>query len=346
MVSLNDTVHLVGSIPLASTEDVFRIVCNTIGDLLKRLPDGETGQRTNWIFFQRQMLASHPAMERDESIPKFEFKQWDGKIIREVPLLRIRDDVNLKELIFPIGYSEHAVASFKVFERLQSSGKIPSNIKFQVSLPTPFATGYNYISPNGRETFLEIYEKSMAIDVQKIVDLIPHDKLAIQWDVCQEILIFHNYFPNRPRNYKQEIFDQLTRIGDLIPAGVELGYHMCYGSPGDDHVVKPTDFRVSVEFANGILKNSHRTVEFIHLPSTYGQPDDEFYLPLKDLEIPKSCDLYLGLLFFDDAEGNATRIAAARNVLPNFGVSTVCGWGRADPERVTSLLDSHKLALD
>ena len=345
MGNINNSIHLIGSIPLDSCEQVFCTVCEAFGEYIKRLPDGETGQRTNWIFFQRQMLTNHPVMEHDESVPKFAFKQWDGKIIREVPLLKIKDGTNIDNLVFPIGYSEHAIASFKVFEQLQAEGQIPASVKFQVSLPTPFATGYNYISPNGRTEFLEVYEKSIEIDVKKIVDSIPHKKLAIQWDVCQEILIFHNYFPNRSENYKYEILEQLRRIGDFIPTEVELGYHMCYGSPGDDHVVKPKDFSVSVEIANGIIENSTRSIEFLHLPGTYGQPEEIFYLPLKDLKIPENCELYLGLLFFDDTKGNDARIAAARNVLPDFGISTVCGWGRANPERVQSLLDSHKLAV-
>ena len=99
MTAINELVHLVGSIPLNSAEEVFCTVCNKIGDNVKRLPDGETGQRTNWIFFQRQMLANHPAMEHDESIPKFKFKQWDGKIIRKVALLKIKDDIDINNLI-------------------------------------------------------------------------------------------------------------------------------------------------------------------------------------------------------------------------------------------------------
>ena len=346
MSKINNYAHLVGSIPLDSSVEVFCSVCSSIGSHIKRLPDGETGERSKWIFYQRQMLTNHPAMEPDNSIPKFQFKQWDGKVIREVRLLRLKDDADTENLIFPIGYSEHAIESYKDFSRLQSAGQIPTDVKFQVSLPTPFATGYNYVSPKGRQKFLEIYEKSFAVDVAKIMAAIPHDKLAVQWDVCQEVLIFENYFPDRSENYKQEIYDQLARIGDLIPADVELGYHICYGSPGDDHVVKPKDFALSVELSHGIFDNVNRSIEFIHMPGTYGEPGDDFYAPLGDLNLPAGCELYLGLLFFNDQEGDAARIAAARKVIPNFGISTVCGWGRANPERVPSLLDSHKVTFN
>jgi hypothetical protein len=31
----------------------------------------------------------------------------------------------------------------------------------------------------------------------------------------------------------------LATIGDAVPPGVELGYHLCYGSPADEHLVQP-----------------------------------------------------------------------------------------------------------
>jgi len=36
-------VHLVGSIPLASAEEVFRTGSSILGERLRRIPDGETG---------------------------------------------------------------------------------------------------------------------------------------------------------------------------------------------------------------------------------------------------------------------------------------------------------------
>ncbi|MDA0240677.1 MAG: hypothetical protein O3A84_11725, partial [Proteobacteria bacterium] len=211
MTEHRNTTHLVGSIPLNSSAEVFETVCREIGGVIKRPPDGETGARTKWISFQRQMLVDHEAMEPDTSIPKFAFTQWDGKVIREVELLKLKDGVDTDSLIFPIGYAEHAIASYADFQRLQSSGVIPADVLFQVSLPTAFATGYNYVSPNGREKFLEVFERSIGVDVGKILDAIPHDRLSIQWDVCQEVLIFENYFPNRSATYKRDVYDQLAR---------------------------------------------------------------------------------------------------------------------------------------
>ena len=54
---------MVGSIPLRSTEDVFRTVAGALGDRLRRIPDGETGPRSDWIVWQYPVLNARPQFE-------------------------------------------------------------------------------------------------------------------------------------------------------------------------------------------------------------------------------------------------------------------------------------------
>ena len=70
---------------------------------------------------------------------------------------------------------------------------------------------------------------------------IPASRLAIPWDVCQEVLVYENFFPDRPADYKAQIAAELTELGTAVPPAVEMGYHLCYGSPADEHLVMPRD---------------------------------------------------------------------------------------------------------
>ncbi len=88
------TAHLVGSIPLPDAETVFRTVSQALGSSLKRVPDGETGDRSRWIWFQRAMLESHPDIELDTDTPPFEVVQWDGKIVRVTQWIKFKDDAD------------------------------------------------------------------------------------------------------------------------------------------------------------------------------------------------------------------------------------------------------------
>ncbi len=55
-------VHLVG-VPLNSAEEVFRAVAGELGARVRRIPDGETGDRAGWVGFQIPMLAAHESFE-------------------------------------------------------------------------------------------------------------------------------------------------------------------------------------------------------------------------------------------------------------------------------------------
>ena len=221
---------------------------------------------------------------------------------------------------------------------------IPAGVRFQVCLPTPMASGYMYVSPTCIEDYLLTYEKSLLTALRSIVDTIPHQDLSIQWDICQEVLIFEDYFPYRPDNYKPQIFDHMSRLGAQVPPDVELGYHLCYGTPTDEHLVMPKDTAILVEVANGLVSQLQRQLDFLHMPVPRDRVDDAYYAPLAGLQLPAQTELYLGLIHHQDHNGDKQRIAAAQKVVPSFGIASECGWGRTDPERVPSLIESHRLA--
>ena len=194
--------HLIGSVPLADAETVFRTVAAELGSCLRRIPDGETGDRIRWIFFQRTMLLNHPAMEIDPTVPPFALYQWDGKLLRELPWLRFREDVDPGTVTFETGYAQAARESYQVFQQLQQDGDISPGIRFQVCLPTPMASAYMYVSPKSRDAYIPVYEAALMRALQDILTAIPADQLAIQWDVCQEVLIYEDFFDERPTDYQ------------------------------------------------------------------------------------------------------------------------------------------------
>ena len=338
--------HLVGSVPLADSETVFRTVCADLGQHMRRIPDGETGERIRWIWFQRDMLWNHPDMEEDPDAGLYAVYQWDGKLLRETPYVRIKLSVDPDTLRFPTGYAEAAAASYAVYARLRREGVISPGTRFQVSLPTPMSTGYMYVSQASRDAYLPAYERSLTEALEGILSAIPHDRLSIQWDVCQEVLLFEDYFPHRPADYKEQVFSLLSRLGGRVPETVDLGYHLCYGSPADEHLVMPKDMGILVEISNGVSGSLNRRLDFMHMPVPKDRRDSDYFQPLRGLNLPDSAELILGLIHFDDTEGDAARIAAAREFLPMFGVASECGWGRTDPARVPGLLTSHRRAVE
>ena len=217
-------------------------------------------------------------------------------------------------MLFETGYDKAAAASYEVFKRLRDSGAIAKGTRFQVSLPTPHSSGYLYVSGPARQTYFDVYERSLKAALANIVKAIPAPDLAIQWDVCQEVLAFENYFKDRPADYKKQTFDMLGRLGDAVPAGVELGYHLCYGSPADEHLVQPKDAAILVEMLEGIAGATKRRIDFFHIPVPKDRTDEAFYAPLKDWKRPAGTELYLGLLHHADEAGDrGARTPSPRN---------------------------------
>ena len=339
-------IHFVGSIPLPDAETVFRTLSATAGRHLKRLPDGETGIRKGWIKFLQDVLASNPAIEAAPDVPPFRFVQWDGKLIREIPRLRLKPDAQPDPRAFETGYAEMAIESWDIFDRLQKAGTIPPGVKFQISLPTPIAPTYNNMVPSDRARLLPALTQHFIGEVAKIAAALPNDRIAVQWDVCQEVLAWEGYYENGPVDVRAETMDVLTRIGDAVPAAIDLGYHLCYGSPADEHLVQPKDTGIMVEIASAITAGVRRPIQFFHLPVPKPRTDDAYFAPLETLKLSPRTELYLGLVHHDDDQGNAARLAAARRHVRVDGIATECGMARGDPTRLPALLAAHVMASD
>jgi hypothetical protein len=327
-------VHLVGSVPLESSEAVFRATAAAVGPWLARLPDGETGARTNWIEWQIPMLGGDPALE---VVPP------DPDHYRPLPRVALRDGSVADDIALTgCGYADAAEASFVEFRRLRDEGVIAADTRFQVCLPTPLATVALFVTPEDQAAVEAVYERLLLADLDRVLAAIPHDDLAIQWDTAVEFGVLEGLFPVWFEPAEGGIVDRLVRIGNRVPADVELGFHLCYGDAGHQHFTQPTDTAVLVRVANALVDGLERPLNWLHLPVPRERDDEAYYAPLADLRLADETELYLGLVHRTDGmEGTQRRIAVASKVVPAFGISTECGLGRRPPETVPELLDLH-----
>jgi hypothetical protein len=333
-------IHMVGSIPLEDAETVFRTLGGRLAGHMTRIPDGETGRRRRWISFINDQLKDHPDLEPDPTQKPFDFAQADGKVVYTVNRLRFRDGVDPKTVTFSTGYADDAIRNFATFDALQKEGAIPAGVKYQICMATPLAIAYNFMSPAVYGPFVDTYLAHLAAEVAKITAAIPHDRISYQWDVCQEVLMWEGYY-EQPAGYREQVLDVLARIGALVPADVDLGYHLCYGSPGDAHMVYPKDSANLVEIANGLFARIKRPIRYLHLPVPRERNDDAFFAPLAELALPAETLLYIGLVHRHDDQGNAAKLAAARKFVRVDGIGAECGMGRGDPANFEPMLEAH-----
>jgi SAM-dependent methyltransferase len=327
-------VHLVGSVPLGSAEEVFRRVAETLGDRLRRIPDGETGPRSDWILWQYPVFSSRP---------QFVVGPPGDATYRTLPKLRLRTGESGETVSFDsLGYAETAIASYRLFARLKRDGVIPPHCRFQVCLPTPLAPISAFIDPDHQAQLEPVYEAKVLDELTQIVSAVPHDQLAIQWDARVEFAMLEGATPAWFSEVRGGILERMLRLSRYVPADVELGFHLCYGDEAHGHFVELENSRKLVEVANAIAVSLSRPLNWIHMPAPRSQ-DDEYFEPLRALTLQPETELYLGLLHLDDGvEPAKQRIAAAQRHIRGFGAATDCGWGRGGSDAVDELLAQHR----
>ncbi len=335
------SIHLVGSIGLSDAETAFRTLSETVGDRAPRYPDGETGARDYWIRWQRKVFDDHADIVLVDEVDPF------GDGIKR-PIFGLREGVAPDALdMGALGYADAAIESGRLFATLKQDGTIPPGTRFQVSLPTPVAVINGFIHADQRAALEPAYERAMAAEVDRIGAAIGHDELAVQWDVCHEVVGHDGGFPLHYDDVLDGSLDRLRRMGGLVPAGVQLGFHLCYGDPGHKHIVEPADTATAVAFANGICARVPRKVDFIHLPVPRGRDDDAYVAPLRNLSLTPGTELILGLVHHTDGvEGTRRRIAVAEKVVSAFGIGTECGFGRRAASTIPELLRIHAEVAD
>ena len=119
---------------------------------------------------------------------------------------------------FNTGYAEMAIQSWQLFDRLQQDGVIPAGVKFQISLPTPIAPTYNNMVPTDRPALIPVLTTHMLGEVTAIAQALPNDRIALQWDVCQEVIAWEGYYEPGPVDFRKETIAELIAIGDGVPA--------------------------------------------------------------------------------------------------------------------------------
>lgn len=336
---------LVGSVNYDDAEKTIRTAAELLGPRLRRIPDGEVGRRFHWILFQPDVLGQAEGLERvgDEPI-----------LVRGLDArpLRVADGVDASTLeLPPLGYADAAAESYALFRRLRDEGAVAEGVRFQVSLPTPVAVVGAFFAGDDRAAVEPVYAAALLGELRQILDSIPHEDLAIQWDVAVEFAIIES------GSYEEEFggaysgwFDDpwealVSRLAALIgevPADVEVGIHLCYGDAGEKHFVEPVDTANLTRFANAVAAAAPRALTWLHLPVPIERDDDAYFAPLSGLALPQETELYLGLVHREDGtEGAQRRAQAALRHVGGFGVATECGIGRAPEGTTEGILRTH-----
>ena len=341
-------VHLVGSAPVEDPEHMFRYMSERIGSHLRRLADGETGERDTWILFQNSRLGrSEQLQEVEIPWPPDQPRPDLGEGVKPPTNWKLARPVESDAIeLPPLGYAEAALSSYETFLSLKDEGVVPSHIRFMVGLPTPLGVVTAFVEASSRRAVFDAYRAKLLGELREILTAIPHDQLSIQWEAVFELMILEGH--PRWRHFEAgdprgPIRDHLGQLANAVPRSVEMGFHLCYGDAGHRHFVEPADTGNLTWLANAIAQGAQRSLDFLHLPVPKERDDSAYFEPLRDLELSGDTELYLGLVHHTGgAEGTVRRIEAAQQIVLRFGIATECGFGRRSFDTIEALLAQHR----
>ncbi len=346
--------HLVGSTPFADAGDAFEIAFDRLGGHLRSVPDGETGERRNWIIHIIEALRRHPDLEVA--------REGDWSDYDRTPTFRVRKGHRLTAGSLDLQHVAPVEAAYPDFARRRaeavSAGVAGAGeLAFQVGIPGDLDMALFVFGPVGILRHRRAFTDATVAEIRQIAALAGHDSagrtdVVFQLEIPAE-LVFVARFPDILQPVAAWWLGRgVARLAARSPAGTRFGIHLCVGDMNHRALARLRDVAPLVRLANAIARAwpDGRTLEFVHAPfaaaaeppPSPGTPDGaRFYAPLRQLRLPVGTRFIAG--FVHEArpleEQRQTLALIESLVGRRVDVATSCGLGRRDREAALATID-------
>jgi hypothetical protein len=345
------SVHFNGSVNLPDPDTVMREISSRIPSGVRRMTDGETGERNYWISFQIEKFQRMPELETVTSGRAYETED-DAP---EMPQMRLADGVSAESIEWPnLGYADEYTKSFATFDQLQQQGTIPGAVRMQMQYPTPLASMAGTIVAEDLPTVAPAYERALFADLDTALERLPHERIAVQWDIAVEMGALEGAMGITMS--MDQIAPGIIRCLERVPDDVPVGLHLCYGDYGHQHWKQPDSLQMQVDLVNAVTSAARRRLDFVSFTVPQNRDDSAYFEPASALLAGADTELNFALVPYhptDQAPGTTDRqiehIDAALDASAaggrEWGICTECGMGRVDASDVPILLDLHSQIL-
>jgi hypothetical protein len=337
--------HLVGSLPGDDAEDAMRLALADLGATLNSLPDGETGNRHNWIIHIIEGMRRHPDLELK--------KEGDWSAYDNIPQFRVRRGHSLRAATLDFGHVANFEESWPAFARLREDQQNPA-LAFQVGIPGDFDMALFTLGPAAAFRYRPVFRQATLREIREIYRRGGKD-VVFQIEIPAELaFVAQMPAPLRPL-MARTLGRGVARLAQLSPTGARFGIHLCLGDMNHKALATMPDTMPVVLLANAIVKAwpAGRSLEFVHAPfaaaDVVPSTDPAWYEPLTRLELPRTARFAAGFVHEDQdlEEQRALRSLIERYVGREVAVSTSCGLGRRTrPAAVAALERTAALTRD
>jgi hypothetical protein len=210
------------------------------------------------------------------------------------------------------------------------------------------------IAPEDLPAVAPAYEAALFADLDTLLARLPHDRIAVQWDIAVEMGALEGAMGvTMPM---EQIAPGIVRCLERVPADVPAGLHLCYGDYGHEHWMQPGSLQMQVDLVNAVTSATRRPLDFVSFTVPQDRDDSAYFEPLRGLTAGPDTELNFALVPYHptgQAPGTTARqieridaaLGASAGGAREWGLCTECGMGRVDAADVPGLLDLHSEIL-
>jgi hypothetical protein len=334
--------HLVGSVPAPNAVEAMQLAAGRLGTALKYLPDGETGDRRNWVLNIIESFRDHPEVRV--------VKDGGWTSYDDMPRFGVRPGHRLYGAAVDLGIAKAAADARSEFEALRP--QLAEGASFQVGIPGDLDLALFTFGPAGPVRYRRPFTEALGAAMHEVHGQFGADAI-FQLEVPAELVLLARAPAPARRGLAAMLGRGIGRLAQAAPPGARFGVHLCLGDMNHEALGRVTDTGPLTLLSNAIVRRwpGERTLEFIHLPLAAADDppstDASFYAPLAGLRLGSGMRLVAG--FAHEDQDPATQFRVRRLIEDAVGrpvdVSTSCGLGRRDPTAAIAAIERVKLLL-
>ncbi len=334
--------HMVGSVPEPTADEAMRVTMEQLGPELDYLPDGETGDRRNWVISMIEGFRGHPDLRLT--------KEGDWSDYDKLPRFAVRPGHRLYGAAIDLGITEAARGALPAFRAAQQAGR--PDLLFQVGIPGDIDLALFTFGPSGPLRRLRPFTEALATVMHQVHHQYAGDVLFQVEVPVEQVLVGRAPAAARPA-LARLLARRVAALALGAPAGARFGVHLCLGDMNHRALGQVTDASPLVLLASAIAARwpAGRSLRYVHAPLAAADDPPStspaFYAPLADLELDPGVRFVAG--FAHEDQDALTQFRVRQMIEDAIGypvdVSTSCGLGRRTPAAARAAMGRIKLLL-
>jgi hypothetical protein len=335
--------HLVGSTPFTDADEALDIFFTRLAPHLRTIPDGETGDRQNWIQGLLDSFALHPDLEPA--------RPGDWSDYDRTPTYRVRRGHRFSSRRLDLGYARHFEASWPRFQaRREAAGDdARPDLAFQVGIPGDFDLAiFTFGNPVAALRYRSVFRNATLRDIRAIHTR-AGDEVVYQVEVPAELVFLTRLPGPMLAPAARFLASGICRLAREAPEGSRWGIHLCLGDMNHRAYGRLQDVAPIVALAEAIIRGwpSGRRLEFLHAPlAAADEPppvEATFYAPLARLatSLPAGTRFIAGIVHEERTLDEQRELLAGLDDLLGTPVDVACscGLGRRSRDDALATID-------